>query len=53
MDIFARVPRGPLVSAPLSAEGQAVCEKIRGAIAELRSLGLPTFGPVAWFGEVM
>jgi hypothetical protein len=52
-DTFANVPRGPFVAAPLSAEGQAVCDKIVGALAELRSLGLPPFGMVAWFGEVM
>ena len=52
-DIFARLPRGPFVGAPLSAEGQAVSDNIVAALAELRSLGLPTFGPVAWFGESM
>ena len=52
-DIFAHLPRGPFVAAPLSAKGQALCDKIVGALAELRSLGLPTFGAVAWFGEVM
>ncbi len=52
-DLFASMPRGPLVPAPLSEEGQPLCDKITGALAELRSLGLPMFGTVAWFGEVM
>ena len=43
-DLFASMPRGPLVPAPLSEEGQPLCDKITGALAELRSLGLPTFG---------
>jgi hypothetical protein len=51
--ILAGVPQGPFDAAPLSAKGQALCNKIVGALAELPSLGLPTFGRVAWFGEVM
>jgi hypothetical protein len=50
---FDNLPHGPFVAAPLSAEGQAVCDKIVGALAELRSLGLPPFGMVGAFGEVM
>jgi hypothetical protein len=50
---FDNLPHGPFVAAPLSAEGQAVCGKIVGALAELRSLGLPPFGMVPVFGEVM
>ncbi len=51
-DIFAPLPP-PLVMEPVSDCGQALCDKITGALAELRSLGLPTFGTVAWFEEVV
>lgn len=43
-NIFARWPPPP--AAPLSEAGQAVCDKIVTALAELRSLGVPAFETV-------
>ena len=37
--ILVGVPRGPIVTAPLSARGQALFEKIGGGLAHLQFLG--------------